>query len=381
MIPVNPDKNRILFFRVWPDPPIAKSVMDMLVTHFPEYQIDTFDILREIKKDWKTVVLNLFFSIKEYWLEMLFDGMAPKNAFIRTTFLFERIKAFAEEKISHSTNLAFTFQLQSLFDTSSGEIPNFVYTDHTHLANFLYTEPKRFNHLITEWVVLEKTIYDNAAKIFTRSTDISKSLIGQYEISEKKVECVFAGSNIYIENEIIRESKYLNQEILFIGINWERKGGAVLVEAFTKISSNYPNALLKIIGCNPGITHPRIRVLGKIPVDQLAQHYESASMFCLPTTNEPFGVVFVEAMSFGLPIIATITGAIPDMVRNGWNGYLIEPGDVEGLAGALVKLLSSPERCMQFGKNGKTLADKDYNWNSVGMKIRKQILEYLEEKV
>ena len=351
----------------------------MLAEQFPDHRIEIIDIWRLIKQKNSAMIINFPHFVKRYWSDILFKGMNPKAAFLRTDYLFNHVKGLALQKSEQSGKIAFTFQLQSIFDTSVPGIPNFVYTDHTHLANLWYSQSGRVKLYSAEWISLEKSIYENASLVFTRSTNISKSLIEQYGIATEKVKCVFAGMNIPDRKKAAPRKDYKKQVVLFVGQDWKRKGGPTLVEAFHKIAPTYPNALLKIVGCEPKINHPQIQVMGKISLADLGGQYETASIFCMPSVNEPFGAVFVEAMAYELPIVATAIGAIPDMVREGWNGYLVAPGDVAGLINALEKLLSNPELCSKLGKNGKSLVDKDYNWTAVGEKIKKNIRHYLKE--
>lgn len=88
----------------------------------------------------------------------------------------------------------------------------------------------------------------------------------------------------------------------------------------------------------------------------------------MPTRCEPFGVVFVEAMLAGLPVVATKLGALPDMVHDGLNGFLIESADERGLATALSTLLADSKMCAAFGARGTALAEQQYTWeNSVAI--------------
>ena len=70
----------------------------------------------------------------------------------------------------------------------------------------------------------------------------------------------------------------------------------------------------------------------------------------MPTHLEPFGVVFLEAMQASLPIIATKVGAVPDFIKDNWNGILVEPGDIDGIANGLIKLLENPILCQQLDR-------------------------------
>jgi glycosyltransferase involved in cell wall biosynthesis len=119
------------------------------------------------------------------------------------------------------------------------------------------------------------------------------------------------------------------------------------------------------------------RIVGRVPVEAVNQYYAAASIFCMPTHHEPFGIAFIEALSHALPIVATDIGAIPDFVVPGKNGYLIKPGDVRALAGALSDLLGHPQRCRDFGAASYQIAKDRYTWEKVGAAIRENVLATL----
>src|SRR5262249_11971285 len=137
------------------------------------------------------------------------------------------------------------------------------------------------------------------------------------------------------------------------------------------------DAKLTIVGASPRIDVSNCRVLGKLSPEDVAQYYERATIFCLPTHLEPFGIAFLEAMQARLPVIGTRIGAIPDFIRDGWNGFLIEPGDQQGLVEALSKLLDRPDRCREFGERGFALVQEQYSWLAVGKKLHQHILSQL----
>ena len=89
------------------------------------------------------------------------------------------------------------------------------------------------------------------------------------------------------------------------------------------------------------------------------------------------GLVFLEAMAFGLPIVATAIGGIPDMVTPGKNGLLIQPGDVAGLTEHLARLLNNSELRAQYGAVGRALALEHYNWEKTGERIYQTITKHV----
>ena len=112
----------------------------------------------------------------------------------------------------------------------------------------------------------------------------------------------------------------------------------------------------------------------------LNQYYQRASVFCMPTYREPFGIVFIEAMAAHLPIVATHVGAIPDFVEEGRNGLLVEPGNIPGIADALVKLLNNPPLARRFGQRSYEIIQERYSWDAVGKKFQEYICQALHER-
>ncbi len=372
--------DKILHFRIWPNPPISRSVEKLLRDTFPEYALEVIDLWELIKRDKGLLIGNALAVMREYGLDILLGRLAFKAAFFRTVYMFERVRRLAERIGGGREDIVFTFQLQSIFDTHIGALPNFVYTDHTHLANLLYSPLMKVNLYSAEWISREKTIYNNAERVFTRSSNISRSLIEQYGLAAVKVRCVYAGPNTPLEESDPGKKDYSDKHILFVGLDWERKGGPDLLEAFRMIHPKHPDARLTIVGPHFGFSLPGVTMLGKVSVEELNHLYRQATIFCMPSRSEPFGIVFVEAMTHALPVVAARIGALPDMVENGKNGCLIEPGDISGLAAALDELLADAKKRARFGKASWWLARERYNWQSVGALMRKTIEESLAGK-
>ena len=117
-------------------------------------------------------------------------------------------------------------------------------------------------------------------------------------------------------------------------------------------------------------------MIGKIPIQEISKFYDSASIFCLPTIREPFGVVFIEAMNYALPIIANNIGCLPDLVINDFNGYLIN-NNINDYTEAICKLLSNPDKCREMGENGYQYSQSNFTWEVVGKRIKQKITEVL----
>jgi len=97
----------------------------------------------------------------------------------------------------------------------------------------------------------------------------------------------------------------------------------------------------------------RVDFLGTLSFRELRERYARASVFCLPSRQEGFGIVFLEAMAAGLPVVAGRAAAVPEVVAEGETGWLVDPGDARALASALAALLHDAERRRAMGEAGR----------------------------
>ncbi len=369
-------RKRIAFIRpkAWP---LANRIVEgVLKEQFPDHEVDVIDISILVRKRLDLILLNGIVTILLYAKDFIQGRKKFRLAFWRTPFIFRQVCHLVQKRVAQET-YAFTFQMQSLFDVRTPGIPHFVYTDHTHLENRHYAKDNRASLYSPRWIELEKQIYQNATLIFIRSSNVRRSLVEDYGCPPDKTVLVYAGSNARVSTVKTKNIDYTQPAILFVGLDWRRKGGPDLLEAFRQVQEKIPRAKLIIVGAEPDLQVPGCEVVGKIPPEELDKYYQEASLFCLPTYREPFGVVFIEAMSARLPIVATRVGAIPDFVEQGRNGFMVEPGDIQGLAQALLRLLQNPELCRSFGEHSFELTRNRYSWKVVGTKIRKSIHESL----
>ncbi len=158
----------------------------------------------------------------------------------------------------------------------------------------------------------------------------------------------------------------------------KRKGFDYLIRAMPGIIKEVPNAELAIAG--DGIhrkyfesivaelgLQKKVRFLGYLPRKKMVSRYQACSLFCLPSLSEPFGMVILEAMACGKPIVATNVGGIPEIVKN---GILVPSRSPEALVRAVVGLLSDKKRLGRMGRQSRKTALK-YDWERVVDRIEK----------
>lgn len=374
------DSNKILFLKFGNFSNINSSVYRILEREYPECEIETIDAWELIKH--KTSIhhyfLNCYFFLKEYGIEII-RGHKKLNLIFEWFFATSYISILISKKIKKmckGREYKFSFQTQSLFNGKVNNTQNYIYTDHTTRTNLLYPDINPYQYLRSKRFIEKSEVkaYEDATMVFTFGNLVAHSLDIQYHIPKEKVSTIYVGSNVKKDLGGNNMQKYSFKNILFVGVDWERKGGAILLEVFKKVLDVHPDASLTIVGCSPkNIKLPNCNIVGKIPVESVSKYYNSASIFCLPTLREPFGVAFIEAMSFHLPIVANNIGCVPDLVVNDYNGYLIN-NNVDHYSAAICKLFDDPVLCQNMGENGYRYIDSKFNWGTVGKMIKKNIV-------
>lgn len=161
---------------------------------------------------------------------------------------------------------------------------------------------------------------------------------------------------------------------------YPRKRLDVLLRAAALLRETVPELEIRIVGNGPEANRlrriwselhlePVVRWLGDLTLAELAAEYKRAQVFCLPSVQEGFGIVFLEAMAAGKPIVAARAAAVPEVVRN---GILVEPESPEALAEAIVRLYRDADLRHRLGSAG--LRDvEQFEMQSVGFQFLNEV--------
>lgn len=248
------------------------------------------------------------------------------------------------------------------------------------LLNSPFGYPKINGKVIERALRYEKRLYEKIDLIFPMSAWLANSFIKDFGVSPKKLLPVGAGINLPYISET-ENKDYTRPNLLFVGKQFERKGGKFLLEAFHIAKKEIRDLTLTIIG--PSLTQlpDGARCLDFLSknteegVKRLLSEYAAASVFVMPSLYEPFGIVFAEAMAHRLPCIGTNICAIPELIEDGVNGYVVPVSDSAALAKKMIALLKNPEMCRQMGNRGYAKYLKNYTWDEVTNKIMTGIKE------
>ena len=227
----------------------------------------------------------------------------------------------------------------------------------------------------------EKETLSRMRYVWTMSEYLRNSFINDYGLAPEKVFCIGAGINL--TDEIIAEmtqaaeakKHYDNAEILFIGVDFPRKGGPTLLKAFRKTQADLPQAKLHIIGPKsppegmdslPGVTwHGFLNKDNPEDKARLTSLFQKASLFVMPSVYEPFGIAPLEAMLNKVPCLVSNRWALPEIVPEGRVGELVEPENVEMLAEKMTHLLKNPEILQQYGDQCQPWVLERFSWRKV----------------
>jgi len=118
-----------------------------------------------------------------------------------------------------------------------------------------------------------------------------------------------------------------------------------------------------------------VHFLSGISYAQLAACYAACEMFALPSRGEGFGLVYLEAMACGKPVIGGAHGGAPEVISDGVTGYLVQHGDAVQLATSIETLLANPEMAKEMGRRGKERVENEFRFNAFAKSLKKILRE------
>ena len=211
----------------------------------------------------------------------------------------------------------------------------------------------------------------NADKVITTSTALA-------EIISKECRIPIDGINIIprgVEAGKFEKQTWRKVErntVLFAGRLEEGKGVEYIIKSMKYILKEIPDAKLIIAGDGrkrgefeklaKEIAPEKIEFSGKIPHEEMSEWYGKCNVFVMHSRFEPFGAVTVEAMASARPVVASRTGGSIDIVKNNETGILVEFGNIEGIADAIVKILNDEELAKSMGEKGRKRIEEEYSW-------------------
>lgn len=232
--------------------------------------------------------------------------------------------------------------------------------------------------------LFHRLIYSGVDRIFVLSNFLRANILDTCPVTQEKVRVIPGGINadLYEVNQgggrNIRAAYSIPEDALVIGAiaRIDRaKGLSELVKAFASLPGQYDRVRLVIVG-EPtfGEENYDAELRGLVSSSGLGDRviftgyrsdipsvFSAFDLFALPSYEEAFGYVFIEAMAAGLPVIATRSGGVSDIVSDGETGLLVMPKEVESLRGAMIRLLSDRQLRLAYGARGKKKVKEQFS--------------------
>jgi glycogen synthase len=238
----------------------------------------------------------------------------------------------------------------------------------------LTKNPNLMTTFVEPIVGIEKYLIEHSHGVLAISQGIANEVESAYntKISKDRLYVSYLGMpdwKVSIPPSDRSSSK--NTEVLFVGRLEKRKGIDILLAVIPNLVAKYPEARFHIVGddtiqlgkgptlrkmfehSHPSLCTSQVIFYGKVSEESLQEHYAECDIFVAPSRFESFGLIYVEAMMFGKPVIGCDVGGIPEVVENGKTGILIPPGDSHSLEAALDTLINDSALRKRLGENGR----------------------------
>ncbi|MCF7808352.1 MAG: glycosyltransferase family 4 protein [Candidatus Marinimicrobia bacterium] len=192
--------------------------------------------------------------------------------------------------------------------------------------------------------------------LIANSDCTGRTISKRYGIDPKSMQRIYIQPDLRVQplTEGLEEKRLQRKTLLFVGGNIQRKGLPLVFDALKLLLPEYPEIELTILGRNQNLVKMQkiaekmgianhVHIEGWVPPEEIAGYYRESSMFIMPSVMEGYGLVYLEAMAQGLPVIAGNVGGTRELIRHSENGLLVDPADSEALAQSIQSLLQDQE--------------------------------------
>ena len=251
-----------------------------------------------------------------------------------------------------------------------------------YFCNLLSTSVRQGN-------IIEGSAIRKASLLLYASQWAAQSAVEDYGADKSRTQVLPFGANleeVYPREVVLKKKKTDQCRLLFLGVDWQRKGGDIAFETLLKLEELGVQAHLIVCGCIPprGLSHKRMKVIPFLDKNDDGQRKElidllfTSDFLLLPTRSECFGIVFCEASAFGLPAITTDTGGVSGAVEQGKNGLML-PLSAGGLeyASLIRDLYQDGLRYAELVRSSRAAFEERLNWDTWGIEVSKLIAEML----
>ena len=236
----------------------------------------------------------------------------------------------------------------------------------------------------------------NEAKFITANSRFTKSQLVKLGLADEKIEVVYPGCHISgragkeAVGKLRRELNLTGKQVLLtVGRLVERKGQSSVIAALPRLLDDFPNLVYLIVGSGPCLGRLKLKaenlnlsdrvifITGASDED-LPAYYCLADVFVMPARDisgdvEGFGIVYLEALSYGLPVVAGRSGGAPEAIVDQESGLLANPDNVSDLSQKIFELLKDKGKADELVRKGRGMIASEFNWPDQAAKLSQRL--------
>ncbi len=361
--------------------------------------------LAESSGGWSGINLNLYQQLKKYFTIEYLGPINPDFVFrekllsklyrklgLKSDFAFfsEKRLSIINDEFSNSDKSevdAYFFFGNTPWIKIQPNKPYYVYMDADFITYLkVFSDYSKFSKKAIQRIATqEKTWLYNAEAIFFGSNWIMGETMKNLGLTEdpKKHYVVNTGGHIPIPKKDTYNYKEDELKLLFIALNFEKKGGFDAVNIFLECKKILPKATLTIIGEEPPssvLQLEGINYLGRLSKNKedelkiMMQAFQKASFLIHPTKMDTMGAIIPEANYFGTPAVASNRFGVPDLIKDGETGFLIQnKEELNNVCDRIIRLFKDKEGYFTMRSASRLFSLNNFSWDSIGRKLKSNI--------
>lgn len=245
------------------------------------------------------------------------------------------------------------------------------------------------------WDVMRERCQARAADVLVTHSDAHRRVMApELGVNPERIRVIPLGVEVF--PDWVRPPRPPGPPtVVYLGRLEHRKGTVELLQAIPEVLRAIPDAQFVLIGtdrphCPGGRTHAQyleqgfpsevrrhVTLAGRLAQPEVDRWLQTADLFVAPSRYESFGLIFLEAMRWGTPVIGTTAGGIPEVVEHERSGVLVPPENPQALSAAIVRLLSDPNRRAALGADGRQRVEQEFSVE----RMARRVAEFYEEVI
>ena len=254
-----------------------------------------------------------------------------------------------------------------LIATKLTAIPHFTFVHHLNPSSPWYLRKAR------------TLSYKTSSKVICVSKNTAKSVM-EHGAQPSKVSVIHNGVDLKTIGPHRTEHRSVERVLLTVSRLAKYKGIQRVIEAMPRVLAKIPDARYVVVGdgdyrdelislAKASPARDSITFTGAVTDSEKFAHYNRCSVFVMPSEQEGFGIVFLEANAIGKPVIGGDVMGVPEAIIDGETGLLVDPHDVDAIAEGVIHLLLNPDEARRLGENGRRRVESEFTWKASAQKF------------